>query len=279
MDIVNLEERYFSLKTSTQETLNQSEEVVVTHTSNANNPKNEISQEGNTPLTETNSSTIIHRVPDSVFKVGTFDKWYHVHNTSSSAPYAYSRISHNFAGTGNRLTYIIFFDIPKTNNFSTQNFSLQIGVRDNTSVIYNVYDGRLLFFGEENRLKANNVYLKHKSNTSNGIFWARKYAGLKNSSVIGNISRAVLTWVPYVGSAVSSYDHLTASTATKTGTLYTWHSTPEAQRRAHKDGYINSEVEIRDSGPLRYKNNYLLLETRGNGIRSINWAYGYSVTK
>lgn len=220
------------------------------------------------------SSNLMYRVPDSEFKTGAFDTWYHVTNSTDPSPYAYSRITFRFAGTENRLTYIVFLDIPINNSFSSQQFSLQLTVRDNVSVLYNVYDGSLGYLGDNNRIKVNDMTLRHTSNTTNGVFNARYYTGLKTGSNIGNIARAIITWIPYAGTGLQSYEYLTASGDTATNKWFTYPATASAQSTAY-NGKIVDEIAAEESG-IKAPNDYFLLMTKGNAVSSITWRYSYT---
>lgn len=267
--LIDLEKDYFRLKSHNSRS-DATEQVVITGT--VNKDQTQLNQsDSNSGSIRTTS--LLYKVPDSIFKSGSFNKWFSYKNTAAPA-YCYSYITYNFAGTNNRLTYIVFIDIPVDNDFSYQEFSLQLTVRDNVSVLYNVYDDSLCLFGDDNRIKINNINLKHNSNTINGVFNKRYYTGVKTGSPIGNIIRAIITWVPYASQALSSYEYLTSSSETCTNQWYAYHTTAELQRDAN-NGKIVDEITAEYSG-LKQNNDYFLLITRGNAINSITWSYTYT---
>lgn len=263
-ELAQLEVNYLLLRSPFTIQSSLSEEVVISGTASENTDKTHAVQ----------AQSLLYNVPDSIFMSGPFDQWQHYNNTTSISPYCYSYITYRFAGTDNRLTYIVFLDINPILNFSTQEFSLQMTVRDNVSVIYNVYTGELGFFGDNNRIKVNNITLKLTSNTNKGVFNARYYTGRKTGSNIGNIIKAIITWIPYAGTGLASYEYLTASSDTTTNKWFTYPATAEAQNLAY-NGKIISEIAAEESG-LRNSNDYFLLMTKGNGINSITWQYTYT---
>jgi hypothetical protein len=221
---------------------------------------------------------LIYRVPDSIYKTGDFDKWYQKKDFSAQAPYAYNYIAYRFAGTENRLTYLIFTDIVIQVNWeSRQKFITQVTVRDNVSVIYNVYTGELGLFGDDNRITLSELSLKFKSNTENGVFISRTHTGSKSGSKFGNIVRAILAWVPYASTIVSSIDYLTAADQTRTGTdnTYYYHDTAEAQRDAY--GKLINQIVAEDSSYVKKGDNMALI-VEGNAINSLRLEIAFNVS-
>jgi len=276
-DLINIEQDYLLLKPQNhnsllEEGLQAQHNIIGTLSSDQGedqNNTNTIKQS-----LDLASNSLLYRVPDSIFKSGEINKWYNFNNTSDPAPYAYSYITFKFAGTDNRLTYIVFLDLPVNVNWGGQEFSLQLTVRDNVSVLYNVYTGDMGLFGDDNRIKVNDIALTQTSKTKDGVFNARYYTGYKTGSRIWNIAKAIISWIPYIGTAPTSYDYLTASGDTETGKWFTYPSTAKAQSNAY-NGKIINEIAVQDSG-LKNKNDYFLLQTKGNEIDSITWGFSFS---
>lgn len=219
--------------------------------------------------------TVDGRVPDSIFKSGPFDEWDFYTNWNVAAPYHYVYATFRFAGTENRLTYIALFNLVRNNNFSTQSFSFNFDLVENVSVLYNVYNDEIFLFGDNNRLRGNDIEIYNESNTINGIFWSREYHGRTTGSFLNNITKAVLIWVEPASKIVSSIEELTAPTQTQTGTKYTYQSTVEGQEQAY--GHIINYVGLYDSGSIKNNDDYLLIEADGTGIDSINQGFSYTI--
>lgn len=215
------------------------------------------------------------RVPDSIFKSGEFDEWNHSTNWESEAPYTYSYITFRFAGTENRLSYIALFNLVRNNNFNNQDFSFNFDLAENVSVNYNVYNDEIFLFGDDNRLRANDVEIRHESGNVNGIFWSREYAGRTTGSFLSNIGKAILVWVEPGSKVVDTVDELTAPTQTETGNKYTYESTVEGQETAH--GRIIDQMALFDSGSIKNNNDYLLLEVEGTDINRIRQGFTYTI--
>ncbi|GMQ63046.1 hypothetical protein [Vallitalea maricola] len=294
-DLMNIELDYFSLKTNKVE----KEEVLISENNcsksvefNSLNDNEEympldnfidILRKNKEIVTDngyiTNSEihttkSLVYRVDDSIFKSGSFDKWYHDSDLDATAPYAYSYITYHFAGTDNRLTYLVYLDIPKNINFSSQSFSIQLTVRDNVSVLYNVYNKTLGFFGDDNRIDVEDIKLTLDSDTDGGVIIKRYYTHYKKGSLVKNVVRAIIDYIPYVSSAVGTIEKLTASSDTKTNKWYSYHDTAEAQSIAY-NGTVVDKIQA-DFKEIIKKDDYALLWVMGDSIDSINSSFKYT---
>lgn len=174
------------------------------------------------------------RVPNSIFKSGSFDEWNHYTDWDHDAPYTYSYITFRFAGTENRLSYIALFNLVRNNNFDQQSFSFNLDMAANVSVNYNVYNDDIGLFGDDNRLRANDIEIYNRSGNVDGIFWSREYAGITSGNILSNIGRAILVWVEPGSKIRATYEELTEPTETETGNdTYTYYDTVEGQEAAY----------------------------------------------
>jgi hypothetical protein len=234
--------------------------------------KNSSQSQLNQSTSTASDGNLVYRIPDSIFKSGDFDTW-HLHDDySTAARLYYTWITYHYYGTDNRSTYIIVFDVV-LNFDSMERFSTQMTVRDNVSVVYNINNKTLGLSGDNNRVKANNMILQHTSNSTYGVLNGRYYTGKKTGSKIGNIIRAILAWVPYASSAISSYDYLTSSSDTSTNTWFTYPTTAQEQKIAY-DGQTIKQITAQDSG-FKLKNDYFLLVTTGDNINSLTMYFHY----
>lgn len=222
---------------------------------------------------ETYANSLIPNVPDSVFKSGAFDTWKHVNKKDPM--FAYSYITSRYAGTDNRLTYIVAIEIPVNINWNSKKISQQLTIATNRTVVYNVYNGTLAFFNNDQRIKVQNPEIKFTSNTVNGVFISRYYSCRKQGTILPNILKAILAICPYSSSAIYGFEELTASTDLQTGNKYTHYANAKEQQKiyGHIIPQMTSSVSL-----LQKQNDYFLFESEFDGISNISYTYNYSVS-
>ncbi|MCL1948907.1 MAG: hypothetical protein FWF59_04165 [Turicibacter sp.] len=152
---------------------------------------------------------IVHaNVPDSIFKSGTFGEWRHVNNATN----VYSYITYRYGGTDNRITYIAYMEY--ANQSSGSPHQIQLTVKKNVGVYYNVTDGTLALYSTyKDRVFIKNLKLTLKSTAASGIFTSRKYWNVGSSSLLGRVAAAAIIWVPYAGSAVETLQTLSGDSS------------------------------------------------------------------
>ncbi len=224
------------------------------------------------------TNSLIYNVEDSIFSDTSisFDDWQHDSDWSDPA-YCYSFITYNFAGTSNRLTYIVYMQMKLDINKRKQSFSYQLEVRDNVSVLYNIYDGELAFFGDNNRIDVEDIELYFKSNTTGGVFTKRYFGYLRQGSFFNNIVRAVIVWAPYGLDKVGySYDYLKNSSDLEKGEWYFYGANAAAQAADNPEKRVIDEVEVEFSKICK-EGDYVQLWVYGDSVNSIDYGFDYNV--
>lgn len=211
---------------------------------------------------------IVHNlVPDSIFKSGSFNKWYHKHG----GYYCYSYITYRFAGTDNRDSHIAFMEV--ISNTSKSPFNITVRMFKNVNVLYNVYTKKInLLDPNKNRVRINNLQLQLQSNTKNGIFTSRKYWGVSQKSTLSRVAYAALGEVKYLGTAINLYEALKGEDL-NANKKFAFLTTPAKQNAMY--GYVIGGLRAKTS-QIRYPYDYFSLEGNGSGIKSCSASYKYS---
>ncbi|MDO5293685.1 MAG: hypothetical protein Q4F05_13170, partial [bacterium] len=145
------------------------------------------------------SRNLLGSIPDRVFKTGyKLDTWFH----SSIGDLQYSHVGHKYAGTDNRLTYIVVLDWTKITNYKNQSFESQLEIIHNKAVLYNVYNNKLGIFSKR-PLNVNNLSTYAHCNTTTGCFNKRTQYAQINESTSKKIAKCIIEWVPYASTAYS----------------------------------------------------------------------------
>lgn len=200
------------------------------------------------------ASSLINGIPDAVYKSGDFDVWQHGWN-GWDVKTGYMVYPMRYAGTDNRLHYVMTFSIPQNINWDTQTFDIGFRVTNNCWVLYNAYTGDLGIFDSSARVAAD-VDVHYTSNSYRGVFTRRYYTLNKNGSNAKNIAKVVIGYIPYLSDIANIYETLTSSDATTTNKTYPFGDNIEAQI---SEGKIIREVEVSAEG-LKQISDYLYME-------------------
>jgi hypothetical protein len=216
--------------------------------------------------------SLLTSVPDSIFKSGEFDKGHFGGDSWNSRRYYYYPM--RFAGTDNRLTYVMSYTTPDSANNSIQEYDLSFKVRDNVWVLYNVYNEELGIFDERGRIEADaKITYKIKSSDTKGVFTRRYYTYVRGAYDKKNIYKLVVGYIPYANEIDKIYSAITAKSETATHKWFPWEDNYEEQKA---DEYIVKEVTV-EAKDLKKTNDYLYLKLKGDHITSTPEA-SYSVT-
>ena len=219
----------------------------------------------------TRASSLISGIPDTVYKSGDFDVWQHGWN-GWNLKTGYMVYPMRYAGTENRLHYVMTFSIPQNINWDTQTFDIGFRVTNNCWVLYNVNTKDLGIFDSSARVAAD-VDVHYTSNSYRGVFTRRYYTLNKNGYNMSNIAKVVIGYIPYLADIANIYETLTSTDATTTNKTYPYGDSIEAQI---SEGKIIREVEASAEG-LKQISDYLYMELKGSEIDSVDYGYYYTV--
>ncbi|GAK03007.1 hypothetical protein JCM19037_1284 [Geomicrobium sp. JCM 19037] len=208
-----------------------------------------------------------YRVDPERMKGEVLERWVNVDSgRSHEAPYRYTYIAFNVAGTENTITYLVFRDMIYNFDYDAEDFIYSVVIRYNDAIAYNAYDNELLLWEFlENELVIDDPTLSLQPNETDSFIWGRYTSGITTGSRLENYARVALSYVPLGSRLASHYDYLTDPAQTVTGNLFTWYDTIEGQLAAY-DG-LNSRVTIdADGETLQYPGDYLLLRVYTKGI-------------
>lgn len=222
-------------------------------------------------LINLDSRSLINGVPDNVFKSGDFDKWVYGWNGWDSKT-GYMVYPMRYAGTENRLHYVMTFYISQSMNFDTQKFDMGFTVSNNCWVLYNVYNRDLGVFDTSARIAVDpEVY--YKSNSQRGVFTRSYYTLNKEGSMMKNIAKVIIAYIPYLSDVYNSYDILTAKESTLTNKVYPY---PDNYDNQKEQGELINEIHAGAEG-LKAIKDYLYMELTGSEIKSVTYKWIYSV--
>lgn len=211
--------------------------------------------------------SLINGIDDSVFKSGRFNTWKTKFN-GWSLKSGYAVYPMRYAGTNNRVHYVMTYLISDKQDYGTQQFDISYKVTNNCWVLYNVNNRTLSIFDSRARI-VTDPYVYYKSNTATGVFNRRYYTYNLNGYNKSNILKAIIGYIPYAGAVSNLYDQLTSTSATTTNKWYPYGDSYNIQKN---ERYIVREVKAYGRG-LKEKYDYILLKLEGDGIRNISWGF------
>lgn len=222
-------------------------------------------------LINLDSRSLITGVPDNVFKSGDFDKWVHGWSGWNSKT-GYMVYPMRYAGTENRLHYVMTFSISQSVNFDTQKFDMGFKVTNNCWVLYNIYNRDLGVFDSSARI-AVDPEVWYKSNSQRGVFTRSYYTFNKEDSMMKNIAKVIIAYIPYLSNFYDSYETLTAKESTLTNKVYPY---PDNYDNQKAQGELINELHAGAEG-LKAIRDYLYMELTGSEIQSVTYNFTYSV--
>ncbi|MFI3238758.1 MAG: hypothetical protein R3Y47_12170 [Lachnospiraceae bacterium] len=230
----------------------------------------EESQNGPISL-QTNARSLIDDIPDYLYESDTY-KWttkagaytQETTNVSRSIGYAIYHMPDTF--TGNVLNYVMRFEAFSNINFSSQSFIHTYEVTHNVWIQYNEYQDSIYVFDDRAwnaRIEAEaNTYVE--SNNNDGYFTHFVSSSISHGSIMTNILRAIIAWVPKLSEAVTSIEEITSGTKITTGSQ---HPT---------DKYALKVEAVMDH--IKYPDDHVTIQGIGTQINSVNYGYSFTVS-
>lgn len=229
------------------------------------------SQHGLVQMSNPKMRTLISGIPDSVYKSGTLDVWKKVWNGWTQKT-GYAVYPMQYAGTSNRIHYVMTYRISQKSDFNNQEFDISFMITQNCWVLYLVEDDEVGIFDSRARVAAD-PKITYVSNTEKGVFTRRYYTIVKANTLVERASKVIIGYIPYLGDVATIYENLTSSSDLTKDKWYPYGDNFDIQKDA---GKIIKEVSVCAEG-LKQIDDYLLLRLEGDSIGNVSYSFSYSV--
>lgn len=238
---------------------------------NAINDIKDASQYGFVQMSNPKSRALITGIPDSVYKSGTFGVWKKVWNGWTQKT-GYAVYPMQYAGTSNRIHYVMTYRISQKADFDNQEFDISFMITQNCWVLYLVADDEVGIFDSSARV-AVDPKITYVSNTEKGVFTRRYYTIVKADTLVDRASKVIIGYIPYLGDVETIYETLTSNSDLTKDRWYPYGDNFDIQEEEDK---IIQEVSVCAEG-LKQIDDYLLLKLEGDSIDDVSYSFSYSV--
>lgn len=239
--------------------------------SNAIDDIKDASQYGFVKMTNPKSRSLINGIPDEVYKSGAFFEWKKRWNGWTQRT-GYAVYPMQFAGTSNRLHYVMTYRISLDIDYANQEFDISFMITQNCWVMYLVESDEVGIYDSRARLAAD-PKITFVSNTERGVFTRRYYTIVKADTLIDRAKKIIVGYIPYLGDVATIYETLTSSGDLTKDKWYPYGDNFDIQE---DEGKIIQEVSVYAEG-LKQINDYLLLKLEGDSISSVSYSFSYNV--
>lgn len=192
--------------------------------------------------------------------------------TGNYGNYYYARESSPFVGTNNVLTYFTALYKTTYRNYSTQEFYADYIVDYNDAVVYNPDSKDIFVWGVKNPGTVSSATVTIKCNNTNGCILKREQYAYIGGNSTRKIARAVITWVPYLSTAVASIETLASKEA---NAIETYGSSITEQ--INKYGNRIGSVAV-TSNKLGSAGDHVYLNVIGDNITSTSITFSCEIT-
>lgn len=217
------------------------------------------------------SSELINGIPDDVYKSGAIGVWKKEWSGWDKKT-GYAVYPMYYAGTSNRIHYVMTYSISKDSDFSNQEFDIGFKITENCWVLYLVEDDEVAIYDSRARV-AVDPQITCISNTERGVFTRRYYTIVKADTLIDRASKIIIGYIPYLGDVATIYETLTSNDDLTQNHVYPYGDNFEQQEDEKK---IIQEVSVCAEG-LKQIDDYLYLKLCGDSISSVNYSFSYTI--
>lgn len=213
---------------------------------------------------------LVSDIPDYLYKSQTYG-WEHKYlgytpeGTNASRDIGYSIYHMPDTYNGNAMNYVMRYEAVVNYNWSSQQFVHSFKITHNLWIQYISYYNESYIFDD----RAWNARIETEANTyvntstNNGYFTHFQTSSVSHGSIVKNIIRAIITWVPKLGEILTSYDEISSGTKLGTGVL-------------HPTDRFAKKVET-TMNKLKYPNDHVTVQGLGTGVSNISYGYTYTV--